>query len=584
MSFSPGCGLFLLTLLATSRAEDWPCDDDIYCQPERSVLHLVQTSKIFQDSKTFVDMPIITSRGDVLADYTKLGNNASREDVIKFLSTHFLPPGSETVVANLTDWGPHPEFLDRIEDSQYKGLAEVIHTRWQHLARKSFPVAYPEFSTIIELENHFIVPGGRFREVYYWDSFWTIKGLLLSELYSTTEGMLRNFKDQILAFGHIPNGNRIYYTKRSQPPLFAHMVSEYAQVVEEREPARYREVLQEFVWPLVTEMDFWLNRMENVTVGGRVYKLAKYRVEVDGPRPESYLEDFRLAQHLPPYQRREWYIHMKSGAESGWDYSSRWFSNRTNDVSPLLAVETGNILPVELNAFLCKNAQIISEMLSVLENEEYAERYRELAANLSESIRAVLWNEEDSMWYDYNYITKRQNRQMYPSNLAPVYSNCTHADFNATRFLDRVEMSGLLSHPGGVPVSLFNSTPEHQQQWDFPNVWPPMVEITVTSLELLNSSRSVALARQMANKFLNNVYRSFKDSNGKIFEKYDCQTVGRPGGGGEYDVQEGFGWTNGVFLSLVDRFPGLESNSSSRETLAAAWLLVVSFLTCLLAN
>jgi len=113
-----------------------------------------------------------------------------------------------------------------------------------------------------------------------------------------------------------------------------------------------------------------------------------------------------------------------------------------------------------------------------------------------------------------------------------------------------------LLQPGGVP----SSTRESQQQWDFPNVWPPLVEMTVTALHKLNTSRTRELARSVAGNFLRNILRSEEDS-GNIYEKYNCSRAGRPGGGGEYGVQEGFGWTNGVALSLLSRYPDMNSSS-----------------------
>merc|ERR1712008_369322 len=103
-------------------------------------------------------------------------------------------------------------------------------------------------------------------------------------------------------------------------------------------------------------------------------------------------------------------------------------------------------------------------------------------------------------------------------------------------------------------------TRESQQQWDFPNVWPPLVEMTVTALDKPNTSRTRELARSVAGNFLRNILRSEEDS-GNIYEKYNCSGSGRPGGGGEYGVQEGFGWTNGVALSLLSRYPDMSSSS-----------------------
>ena len=101
---------------------------------------------------------------------------------------------------------------------------------------------------------------------------------------------------------------------------------------------------------------------------------------------ESYREDFRLAQSLPGNQSHRWYRQMKSGAESGWDYSSRWFSP-SQDGPELLSVSTGDILPVDLNSFLCRNAQIIAELYRRLERLDIAQKYEDIRANLKNAIR-----------------------------------------------------------------------------------------------------------------------------------------------------------------------------------------------------
>ena len=86
-------------------------------------------------------------------------------------------------------------------------------------------------SSLVHLPHGFIVPGGRFREMYYWDTYWTVLGLLVSQMHQTVAGILLNFAHLIQKYGWVPNGNRIYYTARSQPPLFIPMVWAYWQVL-----------------------------------------------------------------------------------------------------------------------------------------------------------------------------------------------------------------------------------------------------------------------------------------------------------------------------------------------------------------
>jgi alpha,alpha-trehalase len=154
------------------------------------------------------------------------------------------------------------------------------------------------------------------------------------------------------------------------------MVWDYLNVT--NNPETSREFIADVIWQLDDEFIFWMNRTVNVPINNKMYKLARYRVEVDGPRPESYEEDHSLARKLAEGERKEWYTHMKSGAESGWDYSSRWFATKQGRSAEdeLLDVETGNIIPVDLNAFLCKNAEIMENLFLQVGKPEKAAEYR----------------------------------------------------------------------------------------------------------------------------------------------------------------------------------------------------------------
>ena len=168
-------------------------------------------------------------------------------------------------------------------------FAKDLHGRWKHLGRqiKSEVKLNPEKYSLIPLEHPFIVPGGRFREMYYWDSYWTIQGLLASEMYETVLGMLKNFVQLVKDFGLVPNGNRIYYSKRSQPPLFIAMVELYFEATNDEA------FLRGNIDVLDKEFEYWIaNRTTQIVVNGKEHLLAHYNVKVDDPRPESYYEDY----------------------------------------------------------------------------------------------------------------------------------------------------------------------------------------------------------------------------------------------------------------------------------------------------
>lgn len=198
-----------------------------------------------------------------------------------------------------------------------------------------------------------IVPGGRFREFYYWDSYWIIRGLLHSEMYETAKGMLENFLSIINRFGFIPNGGRIYYSERSQPPLLAAMIKAYVDATNDNE-------FMKTATPILEREFYFFYNNHMVDVEG--VPLATYGDKSTGPRPESYLEDILTAKDLESDQEKEdMWSELKAGAESGMDFSSRWFiKNGTND-GDLRDLKCRSIVPVELNAILYWNANIISQ-------------------------------------------------------------------------------------------------------------------------------------------------------------------------------------------------------------------------------
>lgn len=116
---------------------------------------------------------------------------------------------------------------------------------------------------------------------------------------------------------------------------------------------------------------------------------------------------------------------MKSGAESGWDYSTRWFFKEDGTPSTeLLDIKTRHIIPVDLNSYLCKNAQIMSKFYNLLGQQQKANEYQEKVESFKQAIDDVLWNNEKGAWFDYNTKVDKQNLQFYPSNIAPLWADC----------------------------------------------------------------------------------------------------------------------------------------------------------------
>lgn len=229
------------------------------------------------------------------------------------------------------------------------------------------------------------IQGGRFLEFYYWDSYWIILGLLHSEMQNTAKGMLLNFFSVIDRYGFIPNGGRIYYLTRSHPPMLTTMVKAYIEQTGDEE------FISEAIHRLDVEFEYFdSNYMHDVNG----HRLAAYGLDVlNGPRPESYREDYSEAhKHFETEdERRQFYGEMIAGAESGLDFSSRWFIKNGTNGGQLFNTHAKSIIPVELNAMLYFNAKTIAEFHKKLGNTNIAAKYENRAQQIFEVSRGFQW-------------------------------------------------------------------------------------------------------------------------------------------------------------------------------------------------
>src|SRR5436853_289563 len=297
-----------------------------------SLFQAVQLSGIFPDSKTFVDARPLVAPTEIAARYASL-RGAAGFDLRTFVNQQFqLPrPVGEGVA------------VDRS-----RAMEDHIRALWPVLTRP--PDTADARSSLIPLPQPYVVPGGRFREVYYWDSYFTMLGLVASGRTDLVRSMLDNFAYLIRTVGHIPHGNRTYYLSRSQPPFFGAMIGLYATATDTTQALTYLDALE-------AEHAFWMDGAERLAPGQffrRVVRLPdgsvlnRYWDDRAEPRPESYRADYELAQTLPQAQREAFYRNVRATAESGWDFSSRWL----RDPKDLRTLETTELLPVDLNSLL----------------------------------------------------------------------------------------------------------------------------------------------------------------------------------------------------------------------------------------
>ncbi|XP_070346280.1 trehalase isoform X2 [Equus asinus] len=596
--------LLLLGLgLGSQEALPPPCESQIYCQGE--LLHQVQMAKLYQDDKQFVDMPLSSAPDQVLQRFNELAeahnHSIPQQQLQLFVQEHFQPVGQELEPWTPEDWKESPQFLQTISDPNLRAWAGQLHQLWKKLGKKVKPevLSHPEQFSLIYSEHPFIVPGGRFVEFYYWDSYWVMEGLLLSEMPETVKGMLQNFLDLVQTYGHVPNGARVYYLQRSQPPLLTLMMDRY--VTHTNDTAFLRDNIE----TLALEVDFWAeNRSISVSSGGKSYVLNRYYVPYGGPRPESYSKDAELADTLPEGEKqqgegvwvgldtcscvRPWspvccclvltgdredlFAELKAGAESGWDFSSRWFIGGPNP-DLLSSTRTSKFVPVDLNAFLCQAEELMSNFYARLGNDTQATKYRNLRAQRLAAMEAILWDEEKGAWFDYDLETGKKNAEFYPSNLAPLWAGCFSDLGDVDKALKYLEDSQILTYHYGIPTSLRKTG----QQWDLPNAWAPLQDLVIRGLAKSPSPRAQEVAFQLAQNWIRTNFDVYSNTSA-MYEKYDISNGGQPGGGGEYEVQEGFGWTNGVVLMLLDRYGDRLSSGTwtvflEPHCLAAALLL-----------
>jgi len=474
---------------------------------------------IFSDAKTMSDAIPKTSSKSINEAYKNL-KDRSKENLARFVNLHFEI--SQTVDSGF------------ISDKTLS-VKDHINKLWSVLKREKDD--YIEGSSLIPLPYPYIVPGGRFNEIYYWDSYFTMLGLRVSGHSDIIENMIDNFTYQIDLFGHIPNGNRSYFISRSQPPFFALMIELLAEI---KGPSVYEKYLD----ALVKEHSYWMrnsqslddnnNSSDRIALTERGYLLNRYWDDINTPRDEMYPDDVELSK-TSSHDEKVLYRHLRSACESGWDFSARWFS----DPMDLGTIEAGNILPVDLNCLLFQLEKTISKAYDIQKNTASSQLYDSMASNRNEAILNTFWNEREGTFFDYNFVDQKQTSVYSLAGVFPLFFNLVDQK-KADQIADVIESKFL--RPGGLV-----STPiQSGQQWDAPNGWAPLQYVAIKGLINYGHKK---LARDISQRWLTLNESVFKKT-GKMMEKYNVEDLSLDAGGGEYPVQDGFGWSNGVYLAL----------------------------------
>ena len=505
--------VFVLLLAANFvQAQLTPTPDVLWGQLFKDV----QLTHTLGDNKTFVDCIPKYEPSVILKKYNQQKTKAGF-DLKSFVAENFHIPSSPDVKV-----------------TPGLSLNEHLEELWNVLTRQKDSVK--KWNSLLPLPYSYIVPGGRFREIYYWDSYFTMQGLAVSNRYDLIENMINNFSYLIMHYGHIPNGNRNYYLGRSQPPYFAMMVD---LLHGERGNAVYKKYFP----AMEKEYAFWMNgadKLKSMQVHRRLVKmpdgsiLNRHWDDVNLPRQESYAEDVATSKI---YKNGDGmvYRNLRGGAESGIDFSSRWF----RDTMHLNTIETSSLVPIDLNSLLYSYEIILAKAAKANGQSTKEKMYNQKAQKRKAAVLKYCWDANANYFFDYDFKNKRTTGRWHIIGNIPLFCGLATAE-QAEGVRKNTEEKFLKD--GGVVTSLYNTG----EQWDAPNGWAPLEYITV---EGLLNYRFDDLAKQIAERWVRMNQRVFA-STGKMLEKYNVENISLESGGGEYPTQDGFGWTNGVYLAF----------------------------------
>ncbi|HEY5558689.1 MAG TPA: alpha,alpha-trehalase TreF [Steroidobacteraceae bacterium] len=495
----------------------------------------VQLERVYEDGKTFVDALPRKAPAEILADYQRerAGPNF---DLRAFMTSRFDVPQSAT---------------SDFRSNRDAGVEAHIDALWAVLERA--PDQPSPHSSLLPLPYRYIVPGGRFREIYYWDSYFTMLGLEESGRHDIAVDMVSNFAYLIDRYGHVPNGNRTYYLSRSQPPFFAAMV----ELIAARDGG---EAYRRYLPQLEREYDFWMAGAATLVPGEarrRVVRLPdgsllnRYWDDRQTPREESYREDVETARASgrPPDVV---FRNLRAAAESGWDFSSRWLA----DGRTLATIRTVELVPVDLNSLLYGLESTLARAYRAAGQERQATQINARAWNRRQAIHHYLWDPESGAFGDYAWRERRLTGHLSAATLYPLF-------FGAATAAQAQRVAAAVKDRLLQPDGLATTTVHTGEQWDAPNGWAPLQWIAI---EGLNRYGHTQLAREIASRWIRENVDLYA-AGGRLVEKYDV-SGDAAARGGEYPLQDGFGWTNGVLRRLLALYPPAPAATPPRTVIA----------------
>ncbi|MCD9853581.1 alpha,alpha-trehalase TreF [Epilithonimonas sp. JDS] len=491
---------------------------NLYIEEIFDLFDAVQKYEIFEDQKAMADAIPLFSISVINENYESQKDNEGF-DLKEFVLKHFKFDQPES----------------SIQREEKLPIENHIEKLWDELTR----TAYEEKGTLLKLPKPYIVPGGRFNEFFYWDSYFVMLGLQVSGRIEMMKNIVDNCAYLINAFGFVPNASRTYFLSRSQPPYFSLMLDlVFESTNDEKIYSQYFETLEK-------EYRFWMDGAEDLENGNQYRRIVKtqdgdilnrYFDDENAPRPESYMIDVEDAETS---SNQEFYRNVRAACESGWDFSSRWFA----DENSIQSIETLNLAQVDLNCLLWHLEKTLAKASELQKFEDKKNDYSKKAEARKIAIDKYFWNEEERIYKDYNIKSQSQTSSEHIATLYPLFLNLSNQD-QAKAVSETINEKFLKK--GG----LITTTKDSGQQWDAPNAWAPYQWLGFLAMKNYGFDD---LAENIKNNWCSNVDRIYNNT-GKLMEKYNAIDTTSIAGGGEYPNQDGFGWTNGVYIKLKHNY------------------------------
>lgn len=482
----------------------------------------VQKNRIYSDGKTFTDL-VPRGRMKAIQKEYLLARDDPNFDLREFVNRHFY------------EFAPHK--ANEFHTNPHATVSEHIAQLWSVLERRN----RLNRGSLLALPYAYIVPGGRFREQFYWDSYFIMLGLAADNRWDMIENMMKNYAFMIRKFGFIPTASRTYFLSRSQPPFFSQMVRLLAG-----HRGRTR-TYAEYLPYMLAEYRFWMKgRLKLGKTEHKAYarvvempngmNLNRYYDNKMTPRPESLREDIETADGSHDREADRVFLHLRAAAESGWDFSSRWLL----DAKDIKTIHTADIIPVDLNCLLYQLETTIAEAYRLIKNPLLARKFQNLADRRVKAIQTFCWDEKSQFFVDYNFHHERPTGQLSLAAVYPLYARIATKK-QADAVAKKLEKEFL--KPGGLVTTLTASG----EQWDAPNGWAPLQWVAI---EGLRNYGYHSLANEIKRRWIKVNIKVFTRER-KLIEKYNVESAHGMGDGGEYPLQDGFGWTNGVLMALL---------------------------------